>query len=198
MLRTKRGFTLIEITIAMAIAGLIMGALGSVFYYLMVVPPEQSDRLTATNELRFALDWIQHDGVQAQEFHPPNETGNCTDNCYGYFYADFYSDVCRDASGHRTVYYKYEQSEPPSPYGRLIREEIKMVCGEKDDPCTVCKTTTTDTTLSSHIVDFGNVSFAYEDGDDQVTVDMTVMLNPETPNEISETDTRYIEMRAAQ
>ena len=180
MLRTKRGFTLIELTIAMAIAGLIMGALGSVFYYLMVVPPEQNDRLTATNELRFALDWIQQDGVQAQEFHPPNETGNCTDNCYGYFYSEGYPPP----SWTSNVYYKYEEPEPPSPYGKLFRVE------------TIDEETIT-RTLSSHIVNFGDVSFRYDDHD-QVTVNMTVILNPGTANEISETDTRYIEMRAAQ
>jgi len=179
MLRTKRGFTLIELTIAMAIAGLIMGALGSVFYYLMVVPPEQSDRLTATNELRFALDWIQHDGVQAQEFTLVSDP----------YYGSFYSEGYPQPSWTSNVSYKYEEPEPPSPYGKLFRVETI------DEGTPTEKTT--NMTLSSHIVDFGDVSFAYDD-DDQVTVNMTVILNPGTANEISETDTRYIEMRAAQ
>jgi len=45
-------------------------------------------------------------------------------------------------------------------------------------------------------VNFGDVSFAYDENS-PVTVNITVTLNPGTANEISKTDTRYIDMRAA-
>ena len=35
-----------------------------------------------------------------------------------------------------------------------------------------------------------------EEGDNKVTVGMTVTMNEDTRNEVSETDTRHIEMRA--
>jgi prepilin-type N-terminal cleavage/methylation domain-containing protein len=175
MRRTKRGFTLIEILIAMAIAGLIMGVVGSAFYYLMVVPPEQNDRLTATNELRFALEWIQHDGVQAQNFTSEENP------YYGYFCS---RDDPDDPECCIRVDYKWEEPN-------LIREE------------TMCSNSTATPVpsmiLSSNILEYEDVSFDCG-GEDagSVTVNMTVILNPDTPNEISETDSRYIEMRAAQ
>jgi len=171
--------------IAMAIAGLIMGAVGSAFYYILIVPPEQSDRLTAINELSFALERIQRDGVQAQEF------GNMSYPYYCYFYSEDYPCTPTYCLTHN-ISYKYEDSTEPK-YVKLVRVETTVE--------TINGTTTTKTnnmTLSSHIdatKKNDDVSFAY-DNDDRVTVNITVTLNPGTANEISKTDTRYIDMRA--
>lgn len=162
----------------MAIAGLIMGAVGSAFYYLMVVPPEQSDRLTAVNELRFALDRIQHDGVQSQSFI----LGPDPYVYYGYFYSEDYQCNPNDCLT-SNVSYKYDD-------GKLVRVETRV-----ETIGSTPTTTTTNMTLSSHIVNFGDVSFEHP-GNNTVVVTMTVIMNPGTANEISKTDTRYIDMRA--
>jgi len=163
----------------MAITSIIMGAIGSIFYQVLVVPPRESDRLTAINELRLALDRIQHDGVQAQSFTNSEQPLNppfSNPPYYGSFYWDYF-DPDLGAWGNHTVAYRYDD-------GQLIRDE--SIDGEL----------TTTTVIAFHIAAAGDVSFAY-DKNMPVTVNMTVTLNPGTANEISETATRYIDMRAA-
>jgi len=202
MPRAKRGFTLIEILVATVVAVLIMGAITSVFYYLLVIPPQQTDQLNAENQLRLSLDWIQRDGVQAHSF-TLNTTWDwemcCTDPIpdppcegsytYGHFssYADpRYTDPddpkCQ-------VAYRYDDVND-----RLIREE-SIDC---DNP--------TSRTIAFNIAKLCDVSFYCGegftecDGRNPITVNMTVTLNADSQNnvrkEISITDTRYIEMRA--
>lgn len=165
MPRNQRGFTLIELVIVMAITSLMMGAIGSIFYQVLVVPPRESDHLTAINELRLALDRIQHDGVQAQSFTPD------TDQNYGYFTWTDYPSL-----NDHTVAYRYDG-------GQLIREE--SIDGELP----------TTTVIAFHIAYIPDVVFSYDEYN-AVKINMTVTLNPGTANEISETDTRYIDMRA--
>lgn len=162
----------------MAIAGLIMGAVGSAFYYILIVPPEQSDRLTAINELRFALERIQQDGVQAQSFI----LGSDPYVYYGYFYSEDYQCNPNDCLT-SNVSYKYDD-------GKLVRVETRVETMDSTPT-----TTTTNMTLAFHIAAAGDVSFAYDENS-PVTVNITVTLNPGTANEISKTDTRYIDMRA--
>ncbi|MCK4964393.1 MAG: hypothetical protein KAH98_02940 [Dehalococcoidia bacterium] len=158
---------MIELVIVMAITSIIMGAIGSIFYQVLVVPPRESDQLTAINELRLALDRIQHDGVQAQSFTPEDAPN------YGYFCS---KDGPDDSECYIEVAYKYDG-------GQLIREE--SIDGEL----------TTTTVIAFHIAYAPDVGFSYGEAN-SVTVNMTVTLNPGTANEISETDTRYIDMRA--
>jgi prepilin-type N-terminal cleavage/methylation domain-containing protein len=106
MRRHKRGFTLIEILIATVITVTLMGFLSTIYYSFMTIPARQSDQLTATNQLRLALDFIQYDGVQAQSFTQGS------DPYYGYFSS--YTDP--QGSGNCTVAYKYDD-------GHLVREE---------------------------------------------------------------------------
>jgi type II secretory pathway pseudopilin PulG len=186
MPRARRAFTIIEITIAAAVAVLIMGTLGSVFYYISTVTPQQGDQLAATNDLRLALDWIQRDGVQAHSFsiNATACTDPCEDPCY---YGYFLSNINMSGEATRTVRYRYECDD-----GQLVREEWTT-----EDPVT------TNTTIAFHIARCGDVTF--ECGDEvtlcngyyPMTVNMTATLNPDTDAEISETDSRHIEMRTA-
>ncbi len=192
MLTAKRGFTLIEILIATAVAVLIMGAITSVFYYLLVIPPQQTDQLNAENQLRLSLDWIQSDGVQAHSF-----TKNTTpdpDPCIGsYIYGHFssYADASCAAPGcsEILVAYRYDCGNH-----QVVRE--KSIDGVNPSY----------TTIAFNVANVSDVRFfcgegvTLCDGSNPITVNMTVTLNPNSQNnvrqEISITDTRYIEMRA--
>ena len=185
MPKARRAFTIIEVTIAAAVAALIMGTLAGVFYYITTVTPQQSDQLSVTNDLRLALDWIQRDGVQAYSFTLNGEP--CPDTCEEpYYYGHFssYLDMIGEAT--RTVAYRYDCDE-----GRLIREEWTT-----EDPVS------TNTTIAFHIAHCGDITFECG-GDDPcegwhpLTVSMTATLNPDTDAVISETDSRHIEMRTA-
>ena len=207
MPRAKRGFTLIEILVATAVAVLIMGAISSVFYYLMVIPPQQTDQLNAENQLRLSLDWIQRDGVQAHSF-TLNTTWDwatcCTDpipdppceGSYNYGHFSSYADpICAyEGCPEVQVAYRYDDVND-----RLVREES---IGGGDH---------TYTTIAFNIAKLCDVSFycgnigvnkiTLCDGRNPITVNMTVTLNPNSQNkvrrEISINDTRKIEMRAA-
>ena len=172
MKRGKRGFTIIEITIALAITAMISGGLVSAFYYISTVPPQQTNQLTAENELRLALDQIQNDGVQAQSF----TSGSDPYEYYGYFHMN----PDPQGNGGCTITYRYED-------GQLVREKY-----EEDELSRV-------SILAFDIADVEDVAFDY-DGDKQVTVNMTITLNKDTQNKISKTvsrtDTRQIDMRA--
>lgn len=168
MQRHKRGFTLIEILIATVITCTLMGLLSTTYYCFMTMPAHQSDQLTATNQLRLALDFIQYDGVQAQSFTP----GSDPYEYYGYFS----SHTDPQGSGNRTVAYKYDD-------GCLLREE--SIDGDLDSRI-----------IAFHIADAEDAVFEY-DGDKQVTVSIIATMNPDTMRETTKTDTRQIDMRAA-
>jgi prepilin-type N-terminal cleavage/methylation domain-containing protein len=190
----KRGFTLIEILVATAVAVLIMGAITSVFYYLLVIPPQQTDQLNAENQLRLSLDWIQRDGVQAHSFTPipPGEkacdTSYSDSDYYGYFSSYTSASCANPGCPEIRIAYRYDNANE-----RLVREKAKW----ETDGCGTINTTT----IAFNIVDMGNVTFTPLEGDNNtLTVNMTVTLNPDSQNKvrktISITDTRYIEMRA--
>jgi prepilin-type N-terminal cleavage/methylation domain-containing protein len=168
MRRHKRGFTLIEVIIATVITCILMGLLSTTYYCFMTMPAHQSDQLTATNQLRLALDFIQYDGVQAKSFTP----GSDPYEYYGYFSS--YTDP--QGSGNRTVAYKYDD-------GRLLREE--SIDGDLDSRI-----------IAFHIADAEDAVFEY-DGDKQVTVSIMATVNPDTMRETTKMDTRQIDMRAA-
>lgn len=200
MPRAKRGFTLIEILIATVVAVLIMGAITSVFYYLLVIPPQQTDQLNAENQLRLSLDWIQRDGVQAHSFtlnatpYPPDPPCEGSYN-YGYFssYTDpGCTDPDEDCYSVLHVAYSYDDVND-----RLVRDEWIEWIEEPDH---------TYTTIAFNIAALCDVTFECggEDlckGRNPITVNMTVTRNKDSENnvrkEISITDTRKIEMRAA-
>ena len=195
MPRDKRGFTLIEILVATAVAVLIMGAITSVFYYLLVIPPQQTDQLNAENQLRLSLDWIQNDGVQAHSFTlnatptPESCEGSYT---YGYFssYADAKYTDPDDPQYHEVqIAYSYDDAND-----RLVRKE--SIDGTIN---------ATYTTIAFNIADLCDVTFECGgeylcEGRNPITVNMTVTRNKDSQNnvrkEILITDTRYIEMRA--
>ena len=197
MPRAKRGFTLIEILVATAVAVLIMGAISSVFYYLLVIPPQQTDQLNAENQLRLSLDWIQRDGVQAHSFNSTDEYPcSLSEGYYGYFSSYANASCAEPGCSEILVAYRYDGVNK-----RLVREESREEAAgcEPDPPKT--------TTIAYNIADVDDVRFYCGDnvflcdGRNPITVNMTVTRNKDSQNkvrkEISITDTRKIEMRAA-
>jgi len=130
MMRTQRGFTLIEILIAVTVSTMLMGALGSVFVQLLVVPKQQSDQLAAVNDLRLALDFIQYDGVQATGFTEQ------TDPYYGYFLWHDYS-----SEDNYKITYRYDNS-------RLMRDEA------------INGTQQSSLAIAFHVADYESITFA--------------------------------------
>ena len=61
----QAGFTLLELLIGLAIAGLIAGFLGTFVYETMRVTNSGNDHLLVTDDLRSAAAWLSQDGQMA-------------------------------------------------------------------------------------------------------------------------------------
>ncbi len=64
----ERGFTLIEVLLAVVVIGLMMPAIGAALVMFMTVPARESDELNAIHQVRVVADWITWDGMRAKEF----------------------------------------------------------------------------------------------------------------------------------
>lgn len=65
MMREERGFTLVELVIATAITGIIIGVLGTAVHQILTVTDYGNDKLTAMHELQNAAHWFSFDGQRA-------------------------------------------------------------------------------------------------------------------------------------
>jgi len=66
MMRSQKGFTLLELLITVAISGLIISSLGSSIYQIITVTQSGNDRMTAIHELQNAGHWVSLDGQMAR------------------------------------------------------------------------------------------------------------------------------------
>jgi prepilin-type N-terminal cleavage/methylation domain-containing protein len=149
MMRTQRGFTLIEILIAVTVSTMLMGALGTVFVQLLVVPKQQSDQLAAVNDLRLALDFIQYDGVQATGFTEQ------TDPSYGHFLWHDYS-----SEDNYKITYRYDNS-------RLMRDEA------------INGTEQSSLAIAFHVADYESITFVNNGNNSVIvtmTISMTTVM----------------------
>ncbi len=170
MFRNERGFTFIELIIAMVLTGMIVSVMGSALFHFLSMPARQADHITAVNELRFALDIIQNDGVQAQSF----ASSEAPD--YGIFTWEIF-DPDLDTTVTYTVSYNYDNDG-----GRLIREETKDG---------------TIRSIASDIAAAEDVVFVTNEEGNAVMVTITVTVDNGSGNTVVETGTRNIEMRVA-
>ena len=170
MFRTERGFTFIELIIAMVLTGMIVSVMGSALYHFLITPARQADHITAVNELRFALDIIQNDGIQAQSF----ASSEAPD--YGYFTWEIF-DPDLGTTVTYTVSYNYDNDG-----GRLIREETKDG---------------TIKSIASDIAAAEDVVFVTNEEGNAVIVTITVTVDNGSGYSVVETGTRNIEMRVA-
>ncbi len=170
MFRTERGFTFIELVVAMVLSSIIVSVMGSALYHFLTMPARQADHITAVNELRFALDIIQNDGVQAQSF----TISEAPD--YGCFTWEIFDPDLGDLMTY-TVSYSYDAGN-----GRLIREETKDG---------------TIKSIASYIAAPGDVAFVLNEEGNAVMVTITVTVDNGSGSSAVKTGTRNIEMRVA-
>lgn len=70
MKRGERGFTLVELVVSLAVAGVVFGGIGMGFYHLVTVPDYGNQKLTALHELENAGHWFTRDGQMAESAIP--------------------------------------------------------------------------------------------------------------------------------
>jgi prepilin-type N-terminal cleavage/methylation domain-containing protein len=67
MMKAKeRGFTMVELVMAVAVTGLIVSFLGTSIHQMFTVTEYGNDKLTAMHELQNAANWFSLDGQQAK------------------------------------------------------------------------------------------------------------------------------------
>ncbi|MCJ7604538.1 MAG: type II secretion system protein [Dehalococcoidales bacterium] len=64
-MRSEKGFTLVELVIAVGLTGVIIVVLGAAVYQILTVTQYGNDRLTAQHELQNAARWFLYDGQRA-------------------------------------------------------------------------------------------------------------------------------------
>jgi prepilin-type N-terminal cleavage/methylation domain-containing protein len=64
-MKGQQGITLVEMLIATAVTGIIVGFLGTAIYQIITVTEYGNDRLTARHELQNASYWFNLDGQRA-------------------------------------------------------------------------------------------------------------------------------------
>ena len=73
--RNQRGFTLIELMVAICIASLIIGAITMTIFQVLVNPAQSSNHMTAVKQVENAIHWMRCDVVQAQIIEPSGSSG---------------------------------------------------------------------------------------------------------------------------
>ena len=107
MPRKERGFTLLEVLLAVVLIGLMMPAIGAALVMFLTVPARESDELNAIHQVRVAADWITLDGMRAKEFEADS------DPVYGTF---SWEDRTGEIIYYHEVEYRWED-------GKLIRQD---------------------------------------------------------------------------
>jgi len=65
LIRSQKGFTLVELIIAIAIAGIIGAAATMAVHHMIAIPTISNESNTAINQVRNAVYWISRDAVMA-------------------------------------------------------------------------------------------------------------------------------------
>lgn len=168
MRKGEGGFTFIELIVSMFVMSIVLILFGSTLYHFLLIPAWQGDQLDVVNDLRFALDTIQRDGVQAQSF-----TGMEAPD-YGYFTWNYFDPASGTITEH-TITYSYDADG-----GRLLREDSKESAV---------------TAIASHVAAWEDVVFTPSDDGTSVTVSITITADSGRGQVVTETGTREIEMR---
>ena len=72
--KNQRGFTLIEMVIAIAITGLVMGAAAMTIFQVFDLNTRTSNHMIAVRQVQNAGYWVSHDGQMAQIVEPTEDS----------------------------------------------------------------------------------------------------------------------------
>ena len=64
-MKRERGFSLIELLVATAVAGVVLNAIGAAVHQLVTATESGSDTVTAVHELETVAHWVSIDGQRA-------------------------------------------------------------------------------------------------------------------------------------
>ena len=70
MRRSQRGITLVELMIAIALFGIVAGAITMTFAHVLTAGTRTSNQMTAVRQVQSAGYWISRDALQAQNVTP--------------------------------------------------------------------------------------------------------------------------------
>lgn len=103
----KKGFTLLEVLIGLALSSLVLVGLGNSMHIFIFLPQQSSDKMTAIQDLEQASSWITADANMAQTFT------SLSSPQYGRF--DWTDRTATSPSSYSVVYYHES--------GQLMRQE---------------------------------------------------------------------------
>ena len=187
------GFTLIEIVLTMAVAGLLIPIIAGIVWQFQRIPDSTVARLHIQQEMRVATTWIRMDGNKAQSF----EAG--TGDVYGTFrWLDFSTFP---ATRHKVAYFWEEGSEvnpaavaPPFNFGVLYRQPDAEGVAESRVP------------LIRHVANKSDVAFIISEEEHEVnsstkrvlTIDMTATIEGGALGTVQASTTLTAELRPEQ
>ncbi|MFC1914158.1 type II secretion system protein J [Chloroflexota bacterium] len=73
MMKKERGFTLVELAIAIAITGFIVSVLGGAIHQIVTVPEYGNEKMTAMHELQNIAHWVGIDGQMSKSASGGNQ-----------------------------------------------------------------------------------------------------------------------------
>jgi prepilin-type N-terminal cleavage/methylation domain-containing protein len=101
------GFTLVEMVVALAVAGLILVGSAALMHYMVVATSQQSDQVLARLQVQYVSFWISQDAVQAQQIEVENSAGNATLEMKGFPLTITWED---DNGNNNTVVYDLQDT----------------------------------------------------------------------------------------
>ena len=141
----KRGFTLVEVLIGLALTGLVVTSLAAAFFALTWLPGRPQDTLTALSDLEQVRAWLTRDAAMAESYTPLSSPS------YGRL--DWTSRTEASPTTYAVTYYYGG--------GGLWRQEV--VGGVGQDPQSIAR----------NIAQQGDVVFAYSPGTLSLVVSVT-------------------------
>ncbi len=99
MMKGERGFTLVELIMATAVAGLIVGVLVGTIFQIIAVSEYGNNKLTAMHELQNVAHWVGLDGQSASAVSGGSELTLTLPDASSITYAVVGTDLRRTAGG---------------------------------------------------------------------------------------------------